>query len=76
MFSNIKKFREGLNDAVQKRIKCNFDQFQEGKKFDTFDYVIVSMMGHITAGEIEAQEDFYKYYGAAPVVAWVCKDGL
>jgi len=28
------------------------------------------------ATEIDAQEDFYKYYGAAPVVAWVLMDGI
>jgi hypothetical protein len=28
-------------------------------------------MGDVTADDIESQEDYYKYYGAAPVCAWV-----
>ena len=64
-------------DALVKRKRINFTQYSSGTHHDTFDYVIMSIMGdEITAQEIEDQKEFYAYYGAAPVCAWVLKAGL
>ena len=76
LLSRVKNGRKSLVSALAKRKKVTFDQFQEGKKFDSFDYVIIAILGDTDADDIESQEDFYKYYGAAPVCAWVINESL
>lgn len=61
-----------LKAAVgEEKIKyANFESFQEGKRQDKYDFVIM-FTNEMTADDIEMSEEFYKHYSLAPVVSWV-----
>jgi len=53
----------------------NFESFQEGKRVDTYDMVIM-WVPEADEGELEMSEEFYKHYCTAPVCMWYTKEGV
>jgi hypothetical protein len=47
-----------------------FEKFQENKRVDKYDFVI-GVTHAMTQDDIEMQEDFWRHYANAPVMAWV-----
>lgn len=77
VLSKVKEGNKELNIAIKARVKVSYDNFMSGSRSDTFDYVIMAIMGDdFEADDISIQEEFYEYYGAAPVCTWVLKSGL
>ena len=53
-----------------------YDEFQEGTKRTTFDFVVATFFtDDICADDVEMQEDIYNFYASAPVFAWVIPAG-
>ena len=60
-----------------RRVKTDYDSFAEGGREDHYNAVIIPLLGdEVAADDIEMQEEFYQYYGAAPVTAWVFREDL
>jgi len=64
---NLEMIRDHMDCCVFKT--SDFESFQEGKRVDTYDVVIV-WAPEAEEGEIEMSEEFYKHYSIAPVTAW------
>ena len=54
-----------LNNKVK---VASLEDFKKGKREDKYDFVFC--FG--SSSDLEDNVDFYKYYGAAPVLVWVC----
>ena len=56
---------------------ANYEQYEDGKRKDDYNVVLIPLLGDdLTAREIKAQAEFYQYYGAAPVTAWILRKEL
>jgi hypothetical protein len=67
-----RKKNEEMNKMLADRIKITFEDFEGGKRKDTYDYVIFALLNdNIEKEELEMQEEMFNFYGEAPVVAWV-----
>lgn len=67
---------EKVSAGLSNHYKTYFDKFQSGDHQDDFCYVIFSFLGSYEEADIELHEDMFKYYGAAPVCAWVVESSL
>ena len=70
-FDKFSNMQGSLGDVTIK--KCNFDQFQEGKRFDKFDFVIAYVNG-TAPDDFEMQIEFWSHYAIAPVFAALCSE--
>ena len=72
---HIAKFNMQLASTADATIKTShFESFQEGKRVDKFDIVIM-WVPEADEGEIEMSEEFYKHYSIAPVCGWYTRCG-
>jgi hypothetical protein len=39
-----------------------YENFLDGKKEDTFDFVLLVFMGAISSDDLEMKQDYYDYY--------------
>ena len=63
-------------DSLRKLKTTTYDQFQEGTKKASYDYVIATIFSaDVSADDVEMQEDVYNYYSSAPVFCWVLPAG-
>ena len=69
---NMKMAEDHLDCCIFKT--SHFESFQEGKRVDKFDMVIM-WVPEADEGEIEMSEEFYKHYAIAPVCGWYSKCG-
>ena len=56
--------------ADQRIRPTTFEEFESGGKKDSYD-VVLAVVNGCTVQDIDDSEEFYKYYGAAPVFQWV-----
>ena len=45
-----------------------YENFLDGKKEDTFDFVLLVFMGAISSDDLEMKQDYYDYYTQVPIV--------
>ena len=76
-FEHLKRKSSELKNIKPTYTTAN--DFSDGKKIDTYDYLVVNIMDEeFTADDLEMQEDLHKYYSMAVVYAWITpnNDGL
>ena len=67
---------EKVSAGLMGHYKTHFDKFQSGDHEDDFCFVIFSLLDQYEAESVDMQEDMYRWYGAAPVCAWVLDSDL
>lgn len=65
-YDKVKGVKEAVGDVVFKT--TTFDQFQEDKRVDKFDFAI-AFAQEVSNDDFEMQTDFWKHYSIAPVFA-------
>lgn len=45
-----------------------YEEFLEGTKVDTFDFVILAFLSDVSSDDLEMKEDYYDYYSMVPLV--------
>lgn len=70
-FDKISGLKSDYSEIVFKR--CSFEQFQDGKRFDTFDAVL-AFTPNVSDDDFEMQSDFWEYYSIAPVFGVLHKE--
>ena len=76
-YKKLVKGKDSLKELIKTTVRGNYDKFQEGTRKDNFNAVIIALLGdEISGDDIEMQEEFYQYYGVAPVTAWVFRDDI
>jgi len=70
-FQKVVNGHDGLKSEfnVQTIKYTSFEDFQEGKRIDKYDFVIVPALE--AEQDFEMCEEFYKHYSAAPIISWV-----
>jgi hypothetical protein len=58
---------EAINGLTNVSFKwATFDNFQEGKRSGTYDFVFANL-GAMTVDDLGMSEEFYQYYATAPI---------
>ena len=45
-----------------------YEEFLEGTKVDSFDFVILAFLSAVSSDDLEMKEDYYDYYSMVPLV--------
>jgi hypothetical protein len=69
-YEKLKGIKAAMGDTVIKQ--SNFDQFQEGKRIDKFDFII-GFAPAAAEDDLEMQTEYWSYYSIAPVFSIIHK---
>lgn len=63
-----KAWHENSDSSKVKVLTTTYEEFLDGKKNDTFDFVVLFFTTAITKDDLEMKQDYYDYYMQVPLL--------